>query len=156
MQKNCTDCLSRDVCEIPGGACRKMGALFSQHKTNMNGRNLVSNTAKNTTSATPKDVKESVEGKVEEKVIPAQSTQKEKAADAVEEVCEAGKLTLLQRAKATAEKLKQNKKALLILTGAAVVVGLTIKNNRKVVAAESQDTEDVTVIDDAPQNTDSL
>lgn len=51
------------------------------------------------------------------------------------------KLTLAKRVKAAAEKLKQNKKALLILGGAAVVVGLTVKNNRKAVSAEDEDQE---------------
>lgn len=176
MQEYCKDCLSREVCEISGGACQKMGALFIQRKSIANGRTTMSNTPK----ATSKTVTDASETKVEEKTIPAQAKAEKNdehdtvldnagkilfsgAPDEVKawlnkqptmiyvvrqtksnglivstEYVEEGplKLTLMQRAKAAAEKLKQNKKAVLILTGAAVVVGLTVKNNRKAVAVE--------------------
>jgi hypothetical protein len=108
----------------------------------------MSNTAKNTDAATPKDIKE----KVDEKTVPAQATEPK-----VEEQTPAAdekKPSLVQRAKAAAEKLKQNKKALLILTGAAVVVGLTIKNNRKAVAVEPLDEAEDSVNGVEPTNPD--
>lgn len=82
------------------------------------------------------------------------------------EYVEAGplKLSLVQRAKAAAEKLKKNKKAMAILGGAAVVVGLTIRNvrkeNREAVSAETLDEVEGPVIGiDDPEvpgdNTDS-
>lgn len=69
------------------------------------------------------------------------------------------KLSLVQRAKAAAEKLKQNKKALAILGGALVVAGLTIKNNRKTTAepeVEEDVVEETTEIPNPDDNTDSL
>lgn len=55
------------------------------------------------------------------------------------------KLSLVQRAKQAAEKLKHNKRAMVIVAGAAVVVGLAVKNSRKAVAVEVLDPEDTTV-----------
>ncbi|QJD49771.1 hypothetical protein SEA_CLUBPENGUIN_47 [Streptomyces phage ClubPenguin] len=139
MEDTCRNCLAQDVCDITGASCKKMDALFAQRKTIRNGRTTMSNTAKNSAAATPKDVKE----KVEEKTVPAQATAEPKVEQQDGEQTPAAdekkKPSLVQRAKAAAEKLKQNKKALLILTGAAVVVGLTIKNNRKAVAVEPLD-----------------
>lgn len=67
------------------------------------------------------------------------------------------KLTLIQRAKAAAEKLKQNKKALVILGGALVVAGLTIKNNRKTTAEpEVEETAETTEIPNPDDTTDSI
>lgn len=133
MENTCRNCLAQDVCDITGASCKKMDALFAQHKTIRNGRTTMTNTAKNTTaSTTPKDVKE----KVEEKTVPSQATEPKTGEKETKDAQSEEKLTLVKRAKAAAEKLKQNKKALLILTGAAVVVGLTIKSNRKAVAVE--------------------
>lgn len=147
MQDACTDssgkndCLWRVVCNITGASCPKMDALFKKLDTEQETKNMT-NTAKNTAaaSATPKDVKE----KVEEKTVPAQAQAtepkvEEQDGEQTPAADEKKKPSLVQRAKVAAEKLKQNKKALLILTGAAVVVGLTIKNNRKAVAAEPLD-----------------
>lgn len=75
------------------------------------------------------------------------------------------KLSLVQRAKAAAEKLKKNKKAMAILGGAVVVAGLTVNANRKskreAVSAEPLDEVEGPVIGiDDPEvpgdNTDSL
>lgn len=69
------------------------------------------------------------------------------------------KLSLIQRAKAAAEKLKSNKKAMLFLGGAAVVVGLTIKSSRKAAAesiVEDDVVEETTEIDNPDDTTDSL
>lgn len=159
MQDACTDssgkndCLWRVKCNITGASCPKMDALFQKLDTEQETKNMT-NTAKNTAAAaTPKDVKE----KVEEKTVPAQATAESKVE---KQDGEKSKPTLVQRAKAAAEKLKKNKKALLILTGAAVVVGLTIKNNRKAVTAETAEGEtldDVEVTVENPDDTtDSL
>lgn len=52
---------------------------------------------------------------------------------------ESPKASLVQRAKQAAEKLKQNKRALAIIAGAAVVAGLAVKNSRKAVSVEPLD-----------------
>ena len=151
MQENCTDCLSREVCEITGGVCKKMGALFN--RTILNGKTTMTNTPK----ATPKTVAE--QGKasndVTDAVINGESTQRvaEKVKKTIpsqtgesttddQEIKDAQsdeKLTLVQRLKSMTEKLKQNKKALLILGGAVVVTGLVVKNNRKPVDEKTTD-----------------
>lgn len=73
------------------------------------------------------------------------------------------KLSLVQRAKSKAEKLKKNRKAQLLLAGAVFCAGMAIKNarfNRKAVAAEVLDPEDTTTIGveqpETPENPDSL
>jgi hypothetical protein len=134
-----------------------MGALFIQRKSIANGRTTMSNTPK----ATPKTVADAtekqdvtveataVDPKVEKtaKTVPAQATGEDQDGEQTPKTGdETEKLTLVQRAKALAEKLKQNKKAVLILTGAAVVVGLTIKNNRKAVSVEPLDEAEGPVI----------
>jgi hypothetical protein len=117
------------------------------------------------TAATPKTVKETVEAKSgEEAVIPAQTTEvKPGFADGIKvedpkDAQSEEKTTLVKRAKAAAEKLKSNKKAMFFLAGAAVVIGLTIKNNRKAVKVEVVDPEDTSVegVDDVtgPDETD--
>jgi hypothetical protein len=170
-----SDCLWRVKCNITGASCPKMDAIL-QKLDDTETDNTMSNTAKNTPAATPKDVKDAVE----EKTVPAQATAPEDAKTGEQDkvlnnegkvlysgtpdevkawldkqpsmiyvvrqatnnglvvsstYIEEGplKLSLVQRAKAAAEKLKKNKKAMLIVAGAAVVVGLTVKNNRKVV-----------------------
>lgn len=175
MQDHCSDCLSKNVCEITGGVCLKIGALFGQRKKTTNGRIIMSNTAKN--SATPKTVAEAAEkNAVEETTVPAQTTAGNSVKDNPKYQAVNGKyeksntettgdaqseekLTLVQRVKATAEKLKKNKKAMLIIGGAVVVVGLTIKNSRKTVAAEATEddvVEETTEIANPDDTTDSI
>lgn len=73
------------------------------------------------------------------------------------------KLSLVQRAKTAAEKLKKNKKAQVLLVGAVFCAGMAIKNsgyNRKAVAVEPLDEAEGPVIgrdiDESPNDTDSL
>lgn len=110
----------------------------------------MSNSAKNTAAAaTPKDVKES---KAEETTVPAQATEpktEKKESISVDDVkvdVKEAKLTVVKRLKSVTEKLAKNKKAMILLGGAAVVAGLAIKNNRKALAGEPLDEEDDTVI----------
>lgn len=199
-----SDCLWRVKCNITGASCPKMDAILQKLDDTETDNNMT-NPAKNTAAATPKTVKEAVEGKPDETTIPAQATAPEdsksdKVLDNAGKVLFSGtpdevktwllkqpamiyavrqaknndlvvstvyveegplKLSLVQRAKAAAEKLKQNKKAMLIVAGAAVVVGLTVKNNRKAVSVETLDPEDDSVNgvgedDITPETPDSL
>lgn len=136
----------------------------------------MSNTAKNS-AATPKTVAEgaekqdvtveavAVDPKVEKttKTVPSQSTgEKETPKDAEAKTEETEwKPSVVQRLKAVAVKLKRNKKAMLIIGGAVVVVGLTIKNNRKAVSVEPLDEAEGPVVGvdetvDPDETTDSL
>lgn len=145
-----SDCLWRVKCNITGASCPKMDAILTKLDTDKELK--MSNTAKNTSAAaTPKDVKD----KVEEKTVPAQNTAehdvKPGIADGIktEETKDAQsekKVSFVQRFKAVTEKLAKNKKAMILLGGAAVVAGLAIKNNRKALAGEPLDDEDTTVI----------
>lgn len=75
MQETCRNCLAQEVCDITGGVCKKMDALFTQRKSVTNGRTTMTNPAKN--SATPKTVAEAAEKQtapIEETVVPAQAT----------------------------------------------------------------------------------
>lgn len=193
MQDACTDssgkndCLWRVVCNITGASCPKMDAIL-QNLDDTETDNAMSNSPKNTTATTPKDVKEKVE---KDATVPAQPTSPEdekndKVLDNEGKVLFSGtpdevknwlleqptmvyavrqaksndlvvstvymeegplKLSLVQRAKQAAEKLKKNKTAMVLVVGAAVVVGLTIKNNRKAVAVEALDEAEGSVID---------
>jgi len=73
------------------------------------------------------------------------------------------KLTLVQRAKAAAEKLKKNKRSQLLLAGAVVCAGIAVKNaryNRKAADAEPLDEVEGPVVGvepvDPDETTDSL
>lgn len=112
----------------------------------------MTNTAKNS-AATPKTVTEAAEkNRVDETTVPAQATPEKTVVEEVKETEptteETEKLTLVQRLKTMAEKLKDNKKAMVILGGVAVIAGLAIKNNlkaAKAVSAEPLDAEDTTI-----------
>jgi hypothetical protein len=65
------------------------------------------------------------------------------------------KLSVVQRAKAAAEKLGKNHKAMLILGASVVAVGLAVKNSRKDMKVEVLDDEDNTINgigDEAPDS----
>lgn len=58
--------------------------------------------------------------------------------DYTKRTAESEKPSLVQRLKAAAEKLKENKKAMVILGASAVIAGLAIKNNRKKIPADDE------------------
>ena len=137
MQDACGDCLRQIVCEVTGASCPKLDALVPKiDSKTQEGDTIMSNTAKNTTAATPKTVAEAVAA---EKTVPAQATEpKVKEQDGVQETTEGqtnGKKSVVQRIKAVAEKLKENKRSQLLLVGAAFCAGIAVKNahhNRKI------------------------
>lgn len=112
----------------------------------------------NKSAVTPKTVAEGkAEKVVEEKVIPAQTSEEPKTGD--QEISEAQsdeKVTIVGRLKSAAEKLKNNRKAILILAGAAVVVGLAVKNNKATAEEPVNETEDSEVDETPDDTTDSL
>jgi phenylpyruvate tautomerase PptA (4-oxalocrotonate tautomerase family) len=199
MQDACRNCLAQEKCDITGGVCQKMDALFAQRKSVTNGRKTMT-TPKN--SATPKTVTEAVEKQAlpaEENTVPAQKAASPKVemntdrvVDHTNKILFAGtpseivdwlnqhstmiyairladhpdlitsvdyvkkhqkKISLVQRIKASADKLKKNRKAMLILGASAVVAGLAVKNSRKVVVkVEDVDSEDTAIDGDIPDS----
>ncbi len=193
MQTNCRNCLAQEVCDITGGVCQKMDALFAQRKSVTNGRTTMT-TPKN--AATPKNVAD-IKSK-NETTVPAQATAPVESSnhdkvldndrktlfsgtpkdvrdwlneqtDKVYVVRTAGgelvhsieyvelegkKLSLVQRAKEKALKLKTNKRSQLMLATAVVFAGVAFQKSRKLKAVAAEETlDDVEVTVENPDDT---
>jgi signal recognition particle subunit SEC65 len=142
MQDACGDCLRQIVCEVTGASCPKLDALVPKiDSKTQEGDTIMSNTAKNTTPATPKTVAEAVAA---EKTVPAQATEPKVKEDVVQETVAAEKKSVVQRIKAVAEKLKENRGAMIGLGFAAGFVSATVANKRR---AAGLKVDEVTVLD---------
>lgn len=149
MPDACGDCLRQLVCEVTGASCPKLDALVQKldHDSNTSrGETTMSNTAKN--SGTPKTVAEAVAAAKDAKndaTVPAQAKEPQDGVK-VETKSEGqtdAKKSVVQRAKAVAEKLKENRGLMAGLGFAAGFVSAIVVTKRRSAAAFQTDDSDV-------------